>query len=271
MADNQQQKESLSQESYQTIDGNMTDNLINSDVILTDNTADTEVLLADSIEIQAELAEDTEDAKIANLGTVTIPERLSIAELEKRYQIKRAALYDRLSYLNIKAWREGNKAYLNAEQIAHMDGLDRHMKDKKKMDIYPKPEPTGPSDSEETSLLVSPVTAEDQAQAFSAMVLAEDSAFSLESEPTTIEPTTITSTFSPTDVEKAKLEAQRRIRANRLAVIQITRAYEEDPSKLPLEIQQEIEEAEMAAMSTPLSRRGYYDPNVLAQLAIQSL
>jgi hypothetical protein len=162
MADNQQEKKLLSQESYQTIEDNIAQNRVDNDSILADNILDTELLLpdnvpdtksllADSIEIEADLAEDTESKQIDNLVPVAINDKLSIAELQKRYKIKRAALYARLNYLNIKAWKEGNKVYLNAEQIAHMDGLYWHMNNKEKMDTYPKPKPTGPLDKVESS------------------------------------------------------------------------------------------------------------------------
>jgi hypothetical protein len=81
----------------------------------------------------------------------------------------------------------------------------------------------------------------------------------------------IAPTISRADIEQIKVEAQQRVRAKRLAVIQVARAYEENPELLPEDLRQEIEAAEMAAIATPLSQKPYYDPNALAQLVIGSL
>lgn len=143
MVDKKQKKESSPQQSYRTIDVIMADNLVNNDTILADNVPDTELLLADktfsnellladSITIQssnvANSSTDTEDRQADNFVKVEIPEKLYISELEARFKIKRATLYERLKYLNITPWKEGKKAYLDAEQIGHMDGLREHMK-----------------------------------------------------------------------------------------------------------------------------------------------
>jgi predicted DNA-binding protein YlxM (UPF0122 family) len=286
MADNQQQKESLPEENHQTIEPNLADNqadndamladnILNTELLLPDNVPDSESLLTDSIEIQAEVTADAENNQIDSFLTEPIPDKLSIEELQERYGIKRAALYDRINYLKIKSWREGNKAYLNAEQIAHMDGLYEHMKQKKIMETYPKPEPTGPTNSKEISVLASAVAVEDQdqAQASSAMVVSETSAVreqpQLESKSES-EPDVITPTFYKSEFEEARASAHDRVKAKRLAIIQMARTLEENPEMLPPEVQQEIEEAEMAILSKPLSRKPHYDPNLFAQLAMQS-
>jgi hypothetical protein len=76
---------------------------------------------------------------------------------------------------------------------------------------------------------------------------------------------------SNADVKQIKLNAASRVKAMRIAEIQIARAMQENPDLLPPEIRLEIEQEEMAAMSTPLSHRGYYDPNALAQAVLASL
>ena len=287
MTDKKQKKQSLPQESYQTIDVSMADNEVNNDAMLLDNAVDTELLRSenmlstellspdsshDSPDNVVDISPQIEDRQINNKVKVEIPDKLYVPELLERYKIKRASLYKHMEYLNISPWKEGNRAYLNAEQIGHMDGLSDHMENNK-METYPKPEPTGPKEKS-----ISPsddyAPTEDDAQASSAIVLPETSAFQSrsqqESEPES-EPDTITVEFYKSEVEEAKKSAQNRVRAKRLAIVQIARTYEENPEMLPPEVLQEIEEAEMAVLSKPLSRRPYYDPNVLVQLAMQSL
>ncbi len=273
MADNKKKKESLPQESYETIDVNSADNRVNNDEISGDNALPIEQLSPDNMPDTLVLSQDSsaleEDRQIDDFYLPEISDKLYIPELEERYRIKRATLYKRMEYLEIAPWKDGKKAYLNAEQIGHMDGLHKHMKMGKEMDCYPKPEPTGPKEKSIT-LGASETTTEDDAQTSSAMTIPGTSAFQSASQPTRIQPT-ITATFSEADVEEAKISAQERVKAKRLAIIKIARAYEEDPNMLPPEVRRQIEEAEMAEISTPLSHRAYYDPNVLAQLAIQSM
>jgi hypothetical protein len=111
------------------------------DVDATEDTADNEDLLADNMTIQAEnvadnMADDRQD--------IDIFLKISILELQKKYQIGRDGLYKRMAYLNITPWKLSGRSYLDAEQVAHMDGLDRHVDAKGRMKGYPKPEPTGP-------------------------------------------------------------------------------------------------------------------------------
>jgi hypothetical protein len=77
--------------------------------------------------------------------------------------------------------------------------------------------------------------------------------------------------ISNADIEQIKLEALERLKAKRLAVVEVARVYEENPNLVPLEIKREIEEAERAAISTPLSHRTYYDPKALVQAVIATL
>lgn len=283
MTDKKQKEESLSPESYQTIDVSMADNEVNNDAILADNTPNIELLSGnnmpyteplspdsshDSLDNVVDISPQIEDRQINNLVKVEIPDKLYVPELLERYKIKRASLYKHMEYLNISPWKEGNRAYLNAEQIGHMDGLSDYMENNK-METYPKPEPTGPKEkSISPSEYYAPT--EDDAQTSSAIVRPGTNAFQPQSPPQS-EPDAITVKFYKSEVEEAKKSAQKRVRAKRLAIVQIARTYEQNPEMLPPEIQQEIEEAEMAILSKPLSRRPYYDPNVLVQLAIQSM
>jgi Plasmid replication region DNA-binding N-term len=80
-----------------------------------------------------------------------------------------------------------------------------------------------------------------------------------------------TTTISRADIEQIKSNAVQRVKALRIAEIQVARAYQENPNLLPSEILEEINQAEMAAIATPLNHRNYYDPNALAQMVIASL
>jgi hypothetical protein len=77
--------------------------------------------------------------------------------------------------------------------------------------------------------------------------------------------------ISNADIEQIKLEALERLKAKRLAVVEVARVYEENPNLVPLEIKREIEEAERTAISTPLSHRKYYDLKALVQAVIATL
>ena len=53
--------------------------------------------------------------------------KISISELREKYSIGRDPLYARMRYLQITTWKVSGKAYLDAEQVAHMDGLHEHI------------------------------------------------------------------------------------------------------------------------------------------------
>lgn len=80
-----------------------------------------------------------------------------------------------------------------------------------------------------------------------------------------------TTTISHADIQQIKNNAAQRVKALRIAEIQVARAYQENPDLLPPEILEEIDQAEMAAIATPINHRPYYDPNALAQMVIASL
>lgn len=80
-----------------------------------------------------------------------------------------------------------------------------------------------------------------------------------------------TATISHADIQQIKSNAAQRVKALRIAEIQVARAYQENPDLLPPEIREEIAQAEMAAIATPINHRNYYDPNALAQMVIANL
>jgi DNA replication protein DnaC len=120
-------------------------NLADNNAMLADNVPDTEVMLADNIAVATEnvpdslvSAEDSttdDNTNVENLG------KISVLELQKKYGIERNTLYKRMAYLQIRAWKVSGKAYLDAEQIAHMDGLHKYIKATRRMKGYPIPKP----------------------------------------------------------------------------------------------------------------------------------
>jgi hypothetical protein len=75
--------------------------------------------------------------------------KISILELQEKYGIGRDPLYARMRYLQIKTWKVAGKAYLYADQVAHMDALHDHIKTTGRMEGYPVPEPSGPIKEDE--------------------------------------------------------------------------------------------------------------------------
>jgi hypothetical protein len=75
--------------------------------------------------------------------------KISILELQKKYGIQRDSFYGRTRYLRITTWKESGKAYLDAGQVAHMDGLHNHIQQTGRMQGYPIPKPSGPIEEDE--------------------------------------------------------------------------------------------------------------------------
>lgn len=115
---------------------NIPDNALKNDDCTPDNTPKNESIAADDIQQNT--------AKVENF------DKISILELQKKYGIGRDPLYARMRYLAITTWKVSGKAYLDAQQVAHMDGLHDHIKATGRMEGYPIPEPTGPKPEEET-------------------------------------------------------------------------------------------------------------------------
>ncbi|MHC5917059.1 MAG: hypothetical protein ACYTXE_40180 [Nostoc sp.] len=92
----------------------------------------------DTLSIDGELTENVENFS-----------KISILELQKKYGIQRDSFYARTRYLRITTWKESGKAYLDADQIAEMDGLHEHIQQTGRMQGYPVPEPSGPIEEDE--------------------------------------------------------------------------------------------------------------------------
>jgi hypothetical protein len=113
----------------------MADNTLDSNLNPADNTPDITLQSADST------ADDRQNTD--NFS------KIPILELQKKYGIGRDSFYARMRYLQITTWKISKKAYLDAEQIADMDGLHDHIQATGKMEGYPIPEPSGPIEIEE--------------------------------------------------------------------------------------------------------------------------
>ncbi len=85
--------------------------------------------------------------------------KFAIGDLQKKYSIGRDPLYARMRYLRMTTQKVSGKAYLSADQVAHMDALHEHIKATGRMEGYPVPEPSGPVETEPeqtTAIAVSP-------------------------------------------------------------------------------------------------------------------
>lgn len=71
--------------------------------------------------------------------------KISIGELQKKYGIGYQSLRARMDYLGITTWKVSGRAYLDVEQVAHMDGLHEHIKMNRCKKGYPIPAPTKPT------------------------------------------------------------------------------------------------------------------------------
>lgn len=115
---------------------------------MADNTPDNSVNAADNIPDNslnpADSTSDSDTCLADDTPNTDNFSKISILELQKKYGIGRDPLYGRMRYLQIKTWKIGKKAYLDAEQVAQMDGLHDHIQETGKMEGYPIPEPSGP-------------------------------------------------------------------------------------------------------------------------------
>lgn len=59
-----------------------------------------------------------------------------VGQLEERYNIKTAALYERLKFLGIKSHKHEGKAYLDQEQLEQMNQLHEHIQETGKMEGF---------------------------------------------------------------------------------------------------------------------------------------
>ncbi|MBD2773981.1 DNA-binding protein [Iningainema tapete] len=77
--------------------------------------------------------------------------------------------------------------------------------------------------------------------------------------------------ISEANITQATLNAVQIVKSLRLAEIDIAKYLQENPHLLPEDVKREIAEAEKAAITVPLSNKGYFDPKTIAQVAIARL
>jgi hypothetical protein len=86
----------------------------------------------------------SDDFPTDNSENVDNFEKISIPELQRRYNIKRDSLYKRMAHLQIRPWKVSGHACLDAQQVRSMDKLHDYIRSNKRMESYPKPKPSGP-------------------------------------------------------------------------------------------------------------------------------
>jgi hypothetical protein len=59
--------------------------------------------------------------------TETVLDSFPVSQLQDRYKIVRSGVYSRLDALKIKPEKQGNKAFINADQLALLDQLHQHI------------------------------------------------------------------------------------------------------------------------------------------------
>lgn len=81
-------------------------------------------------------------------------DRIPLSQLPSRYSIARSALYTRLKDLQIEAFKEGKKAYVNAKQLQLLDDLHQHIQQGGITADFLKQNRTGQSRTYESGALV---------------------------------------------------------------------------------------------------------------------
>lgn len=72
-------------------------------------------------------------------GIMTDIDPYPVSELQSRYNIGKQAVYNRLEALKIKPEKQGNRSYVNYEQLEVLDGLDEHIARGGTMADFPSP------------------------------------------------------------------------------------------------------------------------------------
>ncbi|OCQ92268.1 hypothetical protein BCD64_00185 [Nostoc sp. MBR 210] len=178
---------------------------------------------------------------------VQAPENFSkifTSDLKKKYNLGQDAFYSRLRYLQIKTYKDGGRAYLNAEQVTHMDALDKHIQATGRMNGYPVPEPSGPVDNSE------------ETQSTGQLATVETEEITTASETPNYTPAqqrTQTQSDSINDVEGIVTSGQNIAAATMIAERMIARHYIDNPDLLPDELKSKIKEAGKVAAVDPFA------------------
>jgi hypothetical protein len=194
----------------------MADSMENNSVNPTDNIPDSSQL---SLENPADDRQNTDNFS-----------KISILELQKKYGVQRDSFYARMRYLQITTWKIGKKAYLDAEQIMHMDGLHGHIQATGKMEGFPIPEPSGPVEVED-----------EQPETTTTLAVAETQQISTTPN---YSPTQQRSQSSPLDDVAAIItNAQNKAASTLIAENVLAQHFIQNPELLPDELKAKIKES----------------------------
>ena len=89
-----------------------------------------------------------ENNSIENINNSKSCAKISLSELTEKYKVSRRQVNVRIKHLGITTRKIKGKAYLDADQVAQMDGLDEHIKATGGMKGYLVPEPSKPREEE---------------------------------------------------------------------------------------------------------------------------
>jgi hypothetical protein len=162
---------------------------------------------------------------------------IPISKLREKYNIGRDPLYARMRYLRITTWKVSGKAYLDAEQVAHMDGLHAHIQQTGRMEGYPIPEPSGPVElePEETTAIVE--AAPQQISTQQSFVPTGERSHSSEMEP----------------MNQLVKNAQNKATGVLIAENMLAAEYIKNPDKLPEELREQIKQSSVLPAVDPFA------------------
>lgn len=163
--------------------------------------------------------------------------KFAIGDLQKKYSIGRDPLYARMNYLQITTWKIDGKAYLDADQVAHMDGLHEHIRQTGKMKGYPIPSPSGPVElePEETTAIVE--ASPQQISAQPSFVPTGERSHSGEMEP----------------MNQLVKNAQNKATGVLIAENMLAAEYIKNPDKLPEELREQIRQSSVPPAVDPFA------------------
>ncbi|MBE9019471.1 hypothetical protein IQ272_25740 [Chroococcidiopsidales cyanobacterium LEGE 13417] len=163
--------------------------------------------------------------------------KFAIGDLQKKYSIGRDPLYARMNYLQMTTWKIDGKAYLDADQTAHMDRLHEHIRQTGKMKGYPIPSPSGPVElePEETTAIVE--AAPQQISTQQGFVPTGERSHSSEMEP----------------MNQLVKNAQNKATGVLIAENMLAAEYIKNPDKLPEELREKIKQSSVPPAVDPFA------------------
>ncbi|MEC4816101.1 MAG: hypothetical protein SAK29_22940 [Scytonema sp. PMC 1069.18] len=178
-------------------------------------------------------------------------EKISLKNLQKKYEVDRPVLSAMIKYLRIKTWKIQRKTYLDAAQIAHMDGLHNHIKSTGGMEGYPIPDSSKPLEDKELATIASLAIAETQQVSKAVPNYAVKDERSQSSQ-------------QVDDISTIVKSAQSKAAGVLITENLIARQYLENPEMLPDELKQKIRESGEVPTIDPFA----YAESLIAQAQI---